>query len=278
MILEYLFEERRNHVDELRRCTDPAKRSLKVLYQKQLEQDIDHARHEYGEDELYQDEHALLEDEQFIKAHWSQRTSFVSDARTTTVDIYKMLDAEISLWKEALASDESVRQDFQVAIELENLFCFTRRRREKFYFAGNDYHQPMRRNILNCKDLDEVRELDTQFDRTDEDIELHEYTDKSRRKNFFRTSKSAVCGTCPVPACADYLSIEAGFVGLGPANMQKDDVIVVPLGASRPFILRECTDDPGETFTLVGEAVLPGIMHGPWVATRGHTARFYNLR
>jgi hypothetical protein len=50
-----------------------------------------------------------------------------------------------------------------------------------------------------------------------------------------------------------------GHLGLGPAGLQEDDLIVVILGAEVPFILRETR--PGE-YILIGEAYVDGIMDG----------------
>ncbi|KAK0631223.1 heterokaryon incompatibility protein-domain-containing protein [Immersiella caudata] len=54
---------------------------------------------------------------------------------------------------------------------------------------------------------------------------------------------------------------EEGHVGLGPVGMREGDVVVVPLGASHPAILRpaEGADEPWE---YVGEAYCHGFMEG----------------
>lgn len=62
----------------------------------------------------------------------------------------------------------------------------------------------------------------------------------------------------------DFFSTASGFIGLGPATLQVGDEVVVPLGASRPFLLRR----QGECFALVGDAVMPGIMSGQLINLR----------
>ncbi|KAK5120247.1 hypothetical protein LTR85_006453 [Meristemomyces frigidus] len=49
-----------------------------------------------------------------------------------------------------------------------------------------------------------------------------------------------------------------GFTGLGPAGMKPGDEIVVPFGASRPWVL----SSHGDHHVLIGDAVVPGIMSG----------------
>nr|POE68823.1 heterokaryon incompatibility protein 6, or allele [Quercus suber] len=56
----------------------------------------------------------------------------------------------------------------------------------------------------------------------------------------------------------DFFSTSSGFIGLGRSNMKVGDEIVVPFGASRPFIVRPC----GGHYVLIGDAVVPGIMSG----------------
>nr|POE62968.1 heterokaryon incompatibility protein 6, or allele [Quercus suber] len=56
----------------------------------------------------------------------------------------------------------------------------------------------------------------------------------------------------------DFFSTSNGFIGLGRSNMKVGDEIIVPFGASRPFIVRPC----GQHYVLIGDAVVPGIMSG----------------
>jgi len=56
----------------------------------------------------------------------------------------------------------------------------------------------------------------------------------------------------------DFFSTDDGFVGMGPETMEVGDEVVVPFGASRPFIVRK----HGDHHVLVGDAVVPGIMSG----------------
>ena len=55
---------------------------------------------------------------------------------------------------------------------------------------------------------------------------------------------------------------ENGYVGLGPKHLDKDDVVVVFLGARFPYILRKSLS---AGWTLVGEAYVHGIMYGEFM-------------
>ena len=55
---------------------------------------------------------------------------------------------------------------------------------------------------------------------------------------------------------------ENGYVGLGPEHLDKDDVVVVFLGARFPYILRKSLRSG---WTLVGEAYVHGIMYGEFM-------------
>ncbi|KAF4338933.1 heterokaryon incompatibility [Fusarium beomiforme] len=50
-----------------------------------------------------------------------------------------------------------------------------------------------------------------------------------------------------------------GFVGVGPLDMQAGDEVCVLLGGKIPYLLRPQDD---ETYSLIGEAYVHGIMHG----------------
>ncbi|EXK81565.1 hypothetical protein FOQG_13983 [Fusarium oxysporum f. sp. raphani 54005] len=50
-----------------------------------------------------------------------------------------------------------------------------------------------------------------------------------------------------------------GFVGVGPLDMQPGDEVCILLGGKVPYLLRPQSD---ETYTLVGEAYMHGVMHG----------------
>lgn len=58
----------------------------------------------------------------------------------------------------------------------------------------------------------------------------------------------------------DFFSTDLGFVGTGPETLRVGDEIVVPFGASRPFVVRSHAG--GTHYEVVGDAVVPGIMSG----------------
>lgn len=65
--------------------------------------------------------------------------------------------------------------------------------------------------------------------------------------------------TVPIEGATRVLfSTEGGFTGLGPAQVEPGDEVVVPFGSSRPWVLR----NHGDHHVFVGDAVVPGIMSG----------------
>jgi hypothetical protein len=64
-----------------------------------------------------------------------------------------------------------------------------------------------------------------------------------------------------------------GHLGLGPAAMQRGDVVVVILGAELPFIFRK--EDKGR-YSLVGEAYVDGIMDGE-ILQRGSETEYFDI-
>ncbi|KAK3075966.1 hypothetical protein LTR53_000270 [Teratosphaeriaceae sp. CCFEE 6253] len=71
--------------------------------------------------------------------------------------------------------------------------------------------------------------------------EMYHVPAKLRRRDFFATSD--------------------GFIGMAPATLEVGDEVIVPFGASRPFVVR----DHGDHHVLIGDAVVPGIMSGQLV-------------
>ncbi|KAG0648101.1 Heterokaryon incompatibility protein [Hyphodiscus hymeniophilus] len=65
---------------------------------------------------------------------------------------------------------------------------------------------------------------------------------------------------------------DKGYVGLGPAEVEKGDRIAVLLGGSVPFVLRQRQSH----FTLVGESYVRGLMHGE--AIQGETVAFQTIQ
>ncbi len=71
---------------------------------------------------------------------------------------------------------------------------------------------------------------------------------------------------------------DAGHVGLGPVEMQLGDAVVVPLGATAPFILRPGAADT-EPWTYVGEAYCHRFMDGEALADgNGLEVRQFEIR
>ena len=58
-----------------------------------------------------------------------------------------------------------------------------------------------------------------------------------------------------------FFATESGFMGLTSPETEAGDIVVVFLGGTTPFIVREREDVPGE-FTLIGEVYVHDIMYG----------------
>ncbi|KAI1142678.1 heterokaryon incompatibility protein-domain-containing protein [Hypoxylon sp. FL0543] len=56
-----------------------------------------------------------------------------------------------------------------------------------------------------------------------------------------------------------------GFMGIGPASMRPDDLVVVILGVTVPFIVRKTGTQESPSYILIGECYVNGIMDGELV-------------
>ncbi|KAI1409745.1 heterokaryon incompatibility protein-domain-containing protein [Hypoxylon sp. FL1857] len=56
-----------------------------------------------------------------------------------------------------------------------------------------------------------------------------------------------------------------GFIGIGPASMKPDDLIVIILGLTVPFVVRRTEDQDSQKYILIGECYVDGIMDGELV-------------
>jgi len=210
-----------------------------------MEQENDDAN--YVKDEgLHNDQ-----DEPYVREYWKHRREFLA-REDNILDVRRLVDDSQAPWNAAFV-DASICRDFKVAFDIENLFCYARTQRKMYYFASQHYHRPMRSNVLARNNVPEVLKLETHNMQREGDLEMHHYSTKSRFREFFKTA--------------------GGFVGLGPSTMRPKDILVIPLGASRPMVLRQV----GQTYIVIGEAILPGLMHGPWVKAHGHEAQYYPL-
>ena len=63
--------------------------------------------------------------------------------------------------------------------------------------------------------------------------------------------------------------------GVGPAEIEKGDEIVVFFGAARPFAVRR--GEPGEQRWLVGSAWVPGMMEGEMIRGEGTEGQWFDL-
>jgi hypothetical protein len=154
-------------------------------------------------------------------------------------------------------NNKTIQEDFEIARDLGNLYTYVRGTRDRFYLNRTNFDAPMRKDVLRCSTVAEVKKLGTQFKAGNVNIEIREYNAKSRERDFFKT--------------------KAGFLGLGPACLEVGDKIVVPLSASWPFILREDPEQSG-FHTLVGEAVVPSIMSGKWATLEKDSFKVFKIK
>ncbi|KAK4506502.1 hypothetical protein PRZ48_000234 [Zasmidium cellare] len=239
LFLDYLFEGKRSVKQELEDRSNGPQRNVGMSFEHQEAEDLAYCRHERS-----------TEDEDYVKKRWSTKRS-----RMNKVYVPEQVD-------EAYNSDnDSFRQDFEMARDLENLFAYARRSKRWYYLTVGNFDAPMRKDVLKPPNKDEVMMLKTQFYSQARDLEFHDYAPKHRERDFFKTS--------------------AGFVGLGPSSLEVNDEIVIPLGSSRPLILRKCQGVLGSYYTLVGEAVLPGLMSGKWTKVeleKKNSAEWYRIK
>lgn len=239
LFLDYLFEGKRSVKQELEHRSDGPQRNVGMSFEHQEAQDLAYCQHERS-----------AEDEEYVKKRWRTKR-----ARINEMYIPEQVD-------EAYHSDnESFKQDFEVARDLENLYAYARRSKRWYYMTVDNFDAPMRKDVLKAPSKDEVMMLKTQFYSQARDLEFHDYAPKHRERDFFKTS--------------------AGFVGLGPSSLEVNDEIVIPLGSSRPLILRKCQGVLGSYYTLIGDAVLPGLMSGKWTKVeleKKNSAEWYRIK
>lgn len=242
-MLDYLLEGRRSYVEELERRARPPEKHLVTSYKRQEKEDLAYLRYE-----AKNSSHDLSQDLRYVKERWSLK---ISRAEANERFVPERL-------REALESGNSkIEQDFLVARDLGNLFAYARGTHNRFYLNTGNFEAPMRRDVLSCSSIAEVKLLETQYDSQARGLELHEYNAKSRERDFFKT--------------------KAGFLGLGPACLEEGDEIVIPFGSSRPFILRKNVE-LGSSHILVGEAVVPSIMSGKWTRLEKDSAVDYRIK
>ena len=58
------------------------------------------------------------------------------------------------------------------------------------------------------------------------------------------------------------ITTERGYLGSAPRPVQRGDFVAVLLGCPAPLVLRRCPDGDGDTFEIVAECYLEGIMDG----------------
>lgn len=235
LMLDYLLEGKRDHVDELKKMSESPRRDLSELYRRQRKEDLDYVLREQKDSSA-----DLTEDIDYVEDRWELKIDRAKAEQPffTPARLRPAFDSEWAL---------VIRKDYEVARNLGNLFAYARGSRDRYYLNVNNSDAPMRKDVLSCATLEDVKKLPTQFKSQGADIEIHKYNAKSRERDFFKTRSE--------------------WLGLGPSCLRVGDQIVVPLGASRPFILREylSSSTNGKVYTLVGEAHVPSIMSGKWM-------------
>ncbi|KAM0715003.1 hypothetical protein Q7P37_009468 [Cladosporium fusiforme] len=243
LLLDYLLEGRRSHVDELKRRVKPPERDVTKSYASQLKEDLEYVNEESN---MYRVD--VKADISYIRERW---TSKIAREQNNERFIPERLEPALR------SRNKSIQDDFDVARDLGNLFAYARGTLDRFYLNKTNFDAPMRKDVLGCSSIAEVKKLSTQFESGNIDIEIHEYNAKSRERDFFKT--------------------KAGFLGLGPACLEVGDKIVVPLSASRPFILREDREQSGY-HTFIGEAVVPSIMSGRWATLEEDSWKEFKIK
>lgn len=243
LMLDYLLEDRRSYVKEMDKMSKPPERDVVTSYEHQQKADLEYLDYEARS-------HNVAQDREYVKDRWELKIRRAEADQHFTPE----------RMKPALASgNRKIEEDFQVARDIGNLFAYARKTHKRYYFDFRNPEAPMHRNVLGCSNIDKVKKLPTQFYTKEEDLEIHEYNPKSRQRDFFKTSR--------------------GFLGLGPADMEVGDRIIIPFGASRPWILREHASGGEVFYTLVGSAVVPSIMSGSWMRLKqDSSAQDYRIK
>ncbi|CAK3954487.1 Hypothetical predicted protein [Lecanosticta acicola] len=241
LMLDYLFEDKRSIFEEHDRRARGYRRDEVMTYRRQEKEDL-----------AFLKKVGSSLDQKFVKKRWHTK---IENAHNR--DIFRPVRLRTALDMK----DETILTDFNVARDVGNLFAYARHTRDRYYYSTKTFDPPMRKDALRKRTIDEVRQLPTQFSAPDDDIdsiEIHEYNEKSRERDFFKTA--------------------AEFIGLGTSSLAVGDEVIVPIGSSRPWIVRKTPGLGDVTYRFIGEAVIPMIMSEGWAQVAAESAKDYYIK
>jgi hypothetical protein len=239
LMLDYVFENKRSFVEEHRRRMQRKPDTAIFEYEAQCKKDVAFVHNK-------PDDVAYVEKRWSIKKSNAKKTIFIPDRLKVLLEDTTRRD------------HESIINDFNIAREFENLFAYARTTKDKYYFVQADFDAPMREDVLSCNSVEEANQLQSRWKTDEPDPEYHFYNAKNRERDFFIT--------------------EGGFLGLGPAKLEENDLVIVPIGSSLPWIVREHRSGDIVYYTLIGEAVVPSIMSGALLLQQGAEEEDIQLR
>lgn len=137
LMLDYVFEEKRNFIDEIRKGLRERQGNVVMSYKDQRDKDLMYVRGNRADDHYVQD-------------RWSTKI-LNADAEVFVPErLIQLLHPE-------RPDRESIWNDFETAREFENLFAYARTTDKKYYFTKDDFDAPMRSDVLACSSVEEVR-------------------------------------------------------------------------------------------------------------------------
>jgi len=239
LMLTYLLEGVHEPPEEYLKRSKAPEVDLSELYNRQRQEDLAYIRdveRRSGDD--------LTQDRGYVDERWHLKIDRAQGEQPHFTPS-RLEPALRSEWETV------IMKDYEIARNLGNLFIYARGSRDRYYLNAANTEAPMRKDVLGCATIEQVKMLPTQIVSQGAGIEIHNYNAKSREMDFFKTRTQ--------------------WLGLGPSCLEVGDQIVVPLGASRPLILREdkvSSTSKDKIFTLIGEACVPSISSGKWMRLR----------
>ena len=130
-------------------------------------------------------------------------------------------------------------------------------------FVGDVYIDTTRNELRKCEkpDYEAYQAMEREFHLEAEGLEANlQGWETVISRDYWASLRTASAGR-------RLFATDRGYIGFGPAEMQKGDHVYILSGGKVPYILRPVSGPRPRTFELVGDCYLHGVMHGEAAGT-----------